>query len=181
MTLPARYAYLRALDGPPRMLVEALALHGVREAAGSADNPVILAWAREAGLEAVYRHDAMAWCGLFMAVVARRAGYAPPAAPLWALNWAAFGQPSPLPSIGDVLTFTRPTPAGMAGHVGLYVGEDADCFHVLGGNQADVVSVARLARRRLHRARRPVWRIGQPAGVRPHRLPVEGPVSTHEA
>jgi cell wall-associated NlpC family hydrolase len=35
--------------------------------------------------------------------------------------------------LGDVLVFRR----GGGGHVALYVGEDEEAFHVLGGNQAD--------------------------------------------
>jgi hypothetical protein len=35
------------------------------------------------------------------------------------------------------------------GHVGLYVGEDATHYHVLGGNQANLVSIMRLAKGRL--------------------------------
>ena len=38
-----------------------------------------------------------------------------------------------LVKIGDVLTFLRRTDDGTAGHVGLYVAEDASAFHVLGG------------------------------------------------
>ena len=35
--------------------------------------------------------------------------------------------------LGDILTFKR----NGGGHVGLYVGEDKDCYHVLGGNQGN--------------------------------------------
>jgi len=39
--------------------------------------------------------------------------------------------------------------------VGFYAGEDASAFHVLGGNQSDSVSIARVARTRLLGARWP--------------------------
>ena len=43
------------------------------------------------------------------------------------------------------MVFTR---AGR-GHVGLYLGEDATHFHILGGNQTNNVSITRIAKVRL--------------------------------
>jgi uncharacterized protein (TIGR02594 family) len=174
--VPAAYAYLNHLVGAPHILTEALALYGVHEAPGEADNPVILAWSRELGL-ADYRHDSTAWCGLFAAVVVRRAGYTPVAAPLWALNWRTFGQVAGVPSIGDVLAFSRPG----GGHVGIYVAHDAHAYHVLGGNTADAVSIARIDKSRLVAARRPVWRVAKPSGVIPYELTGHGALSENEA
>ncbi len=167
-------------EAPPRMIVEAMRLIGTREAPGGADNPVILGWAREAGV-AGYRADAVPWCGLFMAIVAHRAGKAVPAGPLWAANWARFGVAVAGPAmLGDVLVFRRP---GGGGHVGLYAGEDEGAFHVLGGNQSDTVSIARLARPRLVTTRRPAYRM-TPASVRRHVVGgalATRPLSTAEA
>lgn len=174
--LPAAYRWLGGIGPLPRILAEALALYGTEEGRDAADNPRILDWARETGLAAAYCADAMPWCGLFMAVVARRAGWAVPDAPLWALNWGRFGVAAPRPMLGDVLTFVRPG----GGHVALYVGEDADAFHVLGGNQHDRVAFARIARRRLRAARRPAYRWA-PATVAARRLSAEGTLSTDEA
>jgi uncharacterized protein (TIGR02594 family) len=178
--IPPAYSWLPEVPGLPRLLVEGLTLYGVRELKGPGDNPEILAWAREVGIpETTYRHDETAWCGLWMAVVAKRAGktlLSPPGAALWALSWRRWEQPSPRPSLGDVLVFTRPE----GGHVGLYVGEDVDCWHVLGGNTADSVSIARLRRERLVACRRPAYRV-PPAGVRPVFLAPSGAVSENEA
>jgi len=157
------------------MLVEALGLYGARERAGAGSAPEILAWARETGLP--YGDDGTPWCGLFMAVVARRAGWAAPARPLWARDWLGFGRPAAAAGLGDVLVFARRG----GGHVGLYVGEDARAFHVLGGNQGDAVSIARIARARLLGARRPAWRVAEPANVRPVRLSARGALSADEA
>lgn len=173
--LPLDYAWL-AQESGPKMLVEALKLYGTHEAMGEADNPTIMAWAKETGLDKVYSEDAVPWCGLFMAVVAVRAGKTPPENPLWALNWAKFGIPTTAPILGDVLTFKRPS----GGHVALYVGEDASAFHVLGGNQADQVNITRIARTRLYKARRPAYRI-QPGNVRAIQLAHTGEISRNEA
>ena len=176
--IPAHYAWLSGLPGLPLMIRHALDAYGVVECAGADDNPTIIAWAKEVGEDVarLYRADAIPWCGLFMAVVARRAGKAPPPNPLWALSWAEFGNPAPAPALGDVLVFRRDG----GGHVGLYVGEDEGAFHVLGGNQADRVCFARIARARLFAVRRPAYR-WPPASAIPYRLATAGRLSTREA
>lgn len=157
------------------MLVEALRLYGTLEAPGTRDNATIIAWANECGLQKTYSHDSIPWCGLFMAVVAKRAGKPIVDSPLWALSWADFGVATTRPELGDVLTFKR----NGGGHVALYVGEDASCFHCLGGNQSDMVSITRIARSRLYRARRPIY-IAKPANVRSVKLAASGAISTNE-
>ncbi|CAM5400917.1 hypothetical protein AFEL58S_02033 [Afipia felis] len=173
--LPARYAWLEREPGP-RMLREALALYGTLEAPGAKDNPAILAWAAEVGLTRTYSHDSIPWCGLFIAVVAKRAGKPVVDSPLWALSWADFGTPVKAPMLGDILTFKR----NGGGHVALYVGEDATAYHCLGGNQSDSVCITRIAKSRLYRARRPIYNV-QPANVRRMTLAASGALSTNEA
>jgi uncharacterized protein (TIGR02594 family) len=175
--LPAAYAWL-AREAGPRVLIEALALVGTKEVPGAASNPVILSWAREVGVANAYTNDGIAWCGLYAAVVAKRAGFEPVGNPLWARNWLGFGTKVSTPALGDVLVFSRP---GGGGHVGFYVGEDATAFHVLGGNQSDTVKVSRIDKGRLLGARRCPWRLAQPTAVRPVRLAAGGALSTNEA
>lgn len=110
-----------------------------------------------------------------MAICAKRAGKPLAKVPLQALSWAAWGAPSRTPSLGDVLVFVR---AG-GGHVGLYVGEDATHFHVLGGNQSDAVNIKRIERTRFVGARRH-YSIAPPPNVRVIRLG-GGEVSESEA
>ena len=176
--LPVRYGWLSEEPGP-RILVEFLKLHGTAEKPGPGNNPSILAWAKAVGLAHVYKADATAWCGLAMAYAALQAGWdaAPRGNALWARNWLFWGTPAPVAMLGDVLVFSR----GMGGHVGVYVGEDRECFHVLGGNQSDAVNIKRIARKRLLGSRRCPWRINQPANVRPISLSATGAVSTNEA
>lgn len=173
--IPPAYAWLGDEPGP-KMIVEARALIGVHETVGADDNPDILAWAKETKLDGVYKHDATAWCGLFMAVVAQRAGKVVPPGPLWAKNWRKFGQGVGAPMLGDVLVFSRDG----GGHVALYVGEDATAFHILGGNQRDQVSIVRKARSECIAARRPLYSV-QPANVRSITLSALGALSVNEA
>jgi uncharacterized protein (TIGR02594 family) len=174
MSLPVEYAWL-SREGAPRMLVEALRIYGVSEVSGVGDNPIILGWANEIGLGADYKHDSVAWCGLTVAVIAKRAGKEPPPDPLWALNWRNFGKAADKPMLGDVLVFTRAD----GGHVALYVGEDAEAFHCLGGNQGDRVSIARIPKTRKHWARRPLYTT-QPTNVRVVHLAATGKLSEKE-
>lgn len=177
--LPPAYAWLDQASGLSRLLVEARKELGVVETPGAADNPVIIGWAKEVGLARTYGDDAIPWCGLFAAVVAKRANWTPVKDPLWARNWAKFGravEPSEA-ALGDVLVFVRDG----GGHVGFYVGEDAGYFHVLGGNQSDAVTITRIGKSRCIAVRRPVWRSAQPFGVRKVHLAPSGAVSKNEA
>jgi cell wall-associated NlpC family hydrolase len=78
--------------------------------------------------------------------------------------------------LGDVLVFTRKG----GGHVGIYVGQDKSCYHVLGGNQGDRVSIVRIEKTRCIGVRRTKWKISQPKNVRIIFLPDSGNTSTNE-
>jgi uncharacterized protein (TIGR02594 family) len=177
MSLPKTWAWL-ASEPAPRLLVEGLALFGIRETAGPRNTPAIMAWAQEVGprIQKVYTADSIPWCGLFMAVVAKRAGKSQPESPLWARAWAAWGDPSPRAALGDVLVFVRPG----GGHVGIYVGEDKTSYAVLGGNQGDAVSIVWIAKSRCIAVRRE-YRIGPPPNVRPVTVKRSGALSRNEA
>jgi len=96
------------------------------------------------------------WCGDFVETCIRIALPDEPllgalgSNPYWARNWMLFGQPV-RPVIGAVLVFER----GSGGHVGFAIGQDDTHFHVLGGNQSDAVTIARIAKSRLLGARWP--------------------------
>ncbi len=88
--------------------------------------------------------------------------------PYWARNWLLFGQET-RPVVGAVLVFAR----GSGGHVGFALGQDDTHFYVLGGNQSDAVTIARVAKARLLKAR---WPRTYP--IRPARLPTMAPGET---
>lgn len=175
MKLPKAYEWLAQEDGP-RHLLKAIELLGVQEIVGTKHNPVILGWAKEVGLENIYKSDEIAWCGLFAAVVVKRANREPVSNPLRALSWNNFGVQVTTPMLGDILTFTRKG----GGHVGFYIGEDATAYHVLGGNQGNSVSIVRIAKSRLSQIRRPQY-MNQPLNVRSITLASNGKVSENEA
>ena len=169
------YEWLKSEKGP-KILVEAIKHLGVKEKTGNANNPVILEWAKEIGLEKVYTNDSIPWCGLFIGYVVKMAGKDVVKNPLYALNWAGWGNPIDKPELGDILTFKREG----GGHVGIYVGEDKDYYHVLGGNQGDEVKVSRIIKTRLYRARRTPWAIAQPKNIRRVFLEAKGEITTNE-
>lgn len=143
---------------------EARRLLGMRERAGKESNATILDWANDLGIP--YKSDDIAWCGLFVAhCIGSSLPREPlPANPLGARSWLKFGarcRPSP----GAVLVFWRGSPAGWKGHVGFYAGEEAGgVYHVLGGNQSDKVSIARISADRLLDARWPATVISNNSG-----------------
>ncbi|HEY4113090.1 MAG TPA: TIGR02594 family protein [Rhizomicrobium sp.] len=191
--IPIQYQWLQKSvtdnGGHPKMVAEALANWGVHEIAGPENNPVIMGWVTEIGalphkqsVKIYTSDDKQAWCGLFMSHLAHASGYAFPDEPLWALNWAEFGDASPKSSLGDVLVFNRFDAHGtlIGGHVGLYVAEDDQAFHVLGGNESNQVEITRIVKARLKAARRPPYAIGAPANVTPNIVQTGGQLSANE-
>ncbi|MGP9819163.1 NlpC/P60 family protein [Salinarimonas sp. NSM] len=91
------------------------------------------------------------WCGDFVetCIAVTLPGERLPGNPYLARNWMRFGEPLGEPALGAVAVFWRGSRSGTSGHVGFYAGEDAGHVHVLGGNQSDAVTVARLGKDRL--------------------------------
>ncbi len=176
-SLPTKYEYLYYEPGP-KMLLEMLNLHGVEELLGPGDNPLIMAWAKEVKAKG-YTHDAVAWCGLGMAVAAKRGGwdYEPGGNSLWARNWAKWGTKQKVAMLGDVLVFPR----GTGGHVAIYVGEDKSHYHILGANQTDKVNIARKPKEPIIAIRRAPWKIKQPPGVRQIFVGASGQMASKES
>lgn len=181
MGIPAGYEWLGKVGTLPRTIVEGVKLLGIAEVAGAGSNATILAWRDELNASGVpikgYSDDSIAWCGLFAAIVAHRAGKAVPENPLWARSWTKFGQATDQAGLGDVLVFQRP---GGGGHVGFYIAEDTEAYHVLGGNQSDRVCIIRIAMSRCIAVRRPVY-TQQPVSVACRTVVRSGALSMNEA
>ncbi len=85
--------------------------------------------------------------------------------PYLARNWLEFGKECQ-PGVGAVMVFWRGSRSGIYGHVAFYWGEDDHHYYVLGGNQSNTISVARIARNRFLGARWPVSYEGDCLGPR---------------
>ncbi len=172
-----QYQWLSKESGP-KVIVEAVKLCGTKEIVGSQHSKEILSWAKELGLEKIYTNDEIPWCGLAVAIVVKRAGFKVVEKPLWARDWLNFGTQQKTAMLGDILVFSR---AGGGGHVGIYIGEDDSCYHVLGGNQSNMFNVTRILKSRCIGIRRCDWKVSQPKEVRVIKLESKGFISSNEA
>lgn len=158
---------------------EALRLKGVRETPGKATTPEIAKMLDK--LDAPWDDDETAWCGTFVGwCFATTLPFEPlPANPFGARQWEKFGVPLKKPARGCVLTFWRGSPNGWQGHVGFYYAEDERYFYVLGGNQSNAVTVAKIDKQRCTSWRWPRT-VDAPIGGQ-YWMTLGGPVSKNEA
>lgn len=177
MQLPDKYSWLYN-EPAPKMLVEAIKHYGILEHPGPGSNPNITAWAKEVGVSGWYPDDDVPWCGLFVGVIVKRAGYPIKSDLLSSLSWLKFGEaiPKRREMLWDILVFRRPG----GGHVGFYAGERDDAFLVYGGNESNMVNLVWISKDRLVGARRPKYKIGEPDNVRKIFLTDDGQVSKNE-
>lgn len=96
--------------------------------------------------------------------------------PYFARNWRELGVKSE-PTYGAVVVFER---GPNAGHVGFLVGQDDTSFYVLGGNQSDGVTIARISKSRAIGIRWPKTFPAQPVSL-PRMIPGQTQLSTNEA
>lgn len=150
---------------------------GTREISGPKSNPLIMGWALKMGgwIAKIYNNDDIPWCGLFVGSCLSNHGISLPKNPLSALAYADWGVPLSKPTPGAVMVFKRKG----GGHVAFYVSEDAENYHILGGNQSNMVSVVK-------KPKNPIEAIRWPKEVPvPKTGPViakyEGPMSGSEA
>lgn len=123
-----------------------------------------------------------AWCGAFVGMVLATAlpKEPMPANPLGSRNWLKFGKTLNGPQVGAVAVFWRGAKDGWQGHVGLVVGHDKTHLHILGGNQSDSVSIARIAKNRLLGYRWPITYTDAPDAPLPMTT-INASVTTNEA
>jgi uncharacterized protein (TIGR02594 family) len=180
MKLEKKYNYLNTVPGQPWLIREALKEYGTKEIVGPKHNKSIMEWADEIGgwEGTYYDKDEIPWCGLFVAIICKRAKKDIAKGFLGAKNWNKWGNEVNVgeEGLGDVLVFSR----NGGGHVGFYVAEDTTHYHVLGGNQSNSVNITRIDKTRLFGIRRAEYNI-QPTGVIKVILDADGIISTNES
>lgn len=180
-----KYNWIATTAGVPKMILEAwrIAHLNTKEVAGAVSNREILHLAKVAGVESIYKSDETPWCAVAQSAIALACGKTLPFAGfdrLRAVSFIRFGTPvnEEHAMLGDVLIFKRD--GGY--HVGMYVAEDDDHFHVAGGNQSNQYSFCAIIEKdRLFAVRRPEYKIGLPAAVKKYFMKADGHVSTNEA
>lgn len=141
-----------APPGPLPLITEAKSALGRHEAR---DRSWLMDWLMRGG-RSLGDPSKNPWCGDFVETCIRMALPEEPLLgalgtnPYWARHWLLFGR-EVQPSTGAVLIFER----GSGGHVGFAIGQEDEHFYVLGGNQSDAVTIARIAKSRLLGARWP--------------------------
>lgn len=164
---------------PPPWYDELLRRKGLHEVR---DRSKLMAWLRSDG-KTLGDPAKLPWCAdAIQTCLALTLPDEPqPVNPYLARNWLKFGIQLLTPALGCVLVFWRGSKAGTSGHVGLYAGEDAQGYlHVLGGNQSDAITIARLDKGRLLGMRWPAT-YPKPATGRVMLSASGAPVSTNEA
>lgn len=113
---------------------------GLEEVPGDQSNPMVLGMLR---LDSKWvKGDDTPWCSAFVNFVAFVLGL-PRSKSLAARSWLAVGLPVELPEAqrgNDVVILKRGSNPAQ-GHVGFYAGQSPGRVLVLGGNQADAVSI----------------------------------------
>lgn len=159
----------------PEWLSKAKNHLNLKEVPGKRHNSTILSWLAKLG--AWWRDDETPWCGVFVAHCMRESGLPVPKHWMRAKAWADYGANLRASHVapGAILVFARQG----GGHVGFYVGEDTTHYHVLGGNQSNMVNVMRIAKARCIAIR---WPRGEAViGGPKHVDPSAAAVSTNEA
>lgn len=165
---------VNAVSATPKWLAVARDLIGTKEIPGVRHSNIIQGWLRKLG--AWWSDDETPWCGVFLAYCMQKAGLPFPKAYYRASAWADYGSRLRTDRLapGAILVFQR---AG-GGHVGFYLGEDKTHYIVLGGNQSNAVSIAKIRKDRLIASR---WPNGEPVIGKPVAMTFGGKETTNEA
>ena len=109
---------------------------GTKEVPGPKANPLIVEMFDTVGSDIT--SDEEAWCAAATGWALEKEGY-PSTRNLAARSYLRYGK-KVKPKLGAIMVFKRGS-STWQGHVGFYVGEDADSYMILGGNQGNTVSI----------------------------------------
>jgi len=129
---------------------------GITEIKGAAHSERILKMHSYTSYQA--HDDETAWCAAAVCAWLEESGIKSPKSAR-ALDFLKWGTATNPPSLGCILVLKRTinvAGAPLAGHVGLYVGEESGFYWVLGGNQRDMVTYSRFPKDLLISARVPL-------------------------
>ena len=130
---------------------------GTVEVPGPKANAKILGYFRDAGHGEV-KDDAVPWCAAFVGAMLKRAGI-PPTGAINARSYEQWGDRLDIPHLGCIGVKKRAGGLAWQGHVGFVVAANPTTVWMLGGNQADAVSIAPFSRWQFTAFR---WPKGQP-------------------
>lgn len=139
-------ATIEQASGVPTWMKIASTEIGQKETGTPPGNPRILEYLKVVGAP---MQETTPWDSAFVNWVMKTAGYSNTGSPS-ARSWLNWGVPVDPPTPGCIAVFWRGSPTGAIGHVGFYWGEAGDgSMAVLGGNQFNAVSIAKISKSRL--------------------------------
>ena len=109
---------------------------GVREAPGKTNNPTIIQYGREAGID-WFADDSIAWCAVFVNAMLVRTGY-PSTKSALARSFIEYGTPLSKPVPGAIVVFPRGSNP-LYGHVGIVESVGNGTVTLINGNISDEV------------------------------------------
>lgn len=136
-----------ATTAEPQWLTIARAELGVTETPGPDSTPRVIEYLRATRLPPSMMDDLTPWCGAFVCWALQQAGVEHTGS-AGARSYLHWGQRLEQPRYGCVVVLSRP-PRPHSGHVGFWVGTSGDSVLVLGGNQANAVSIRPYPARRV--------------------------------
>jgi uncharacterized protein (TIGR02594 family) len=116
--------------------------YGVKEIAGSRDNPEVVKYFDDLGFDGSVLKDETAWCSAFANWVCKFSNL-PYSGKLNARSWMEVGNEVVIPEVGDIVVLWRVSKTSWKGHVGFYINHDEDYVYLLGGNQGNQVQVSK--------------------------------------
>lgn len=130
----------------PKYILEARALVGETEVAGTKDNPTIMKLYADAGHPGI-EHDETPWCAALVGACLKRANMKNSGS-LMARSYEKFGKVLGLknPEKYCIGVMTRGKPSSWQGHVGFVMDFDKTSVTMLGGNQGNKVSLQKYPR-----------------------------------
>ncbi len=142
------------------MLDLALSEIGTKEFVGKEDNPKVLKFSKETGLDWV-KSEETSWCAIFIYWCVMKSSNAAieldrpsKSRAATARAWLQCGLPVEIGKqrLGDIAIFWRESPESWKGHIGIYINDvpgKAGFVNILGGNQGDSVCIKEFSLDRL--------------------------------
>jgi uncharacterized protein (TIGR02594 family) len=137
------------------VLLRAIGELGVKEAAGSKDNPRIVEYQKYSTVKNLFGWaDSVPWCATFVCWCLEMVGMTSTnsASARSFEKWGVSVKDTPLP--GDIVVFWRDSLASGKGHVTFFLAKKGNLLYCIGGNQSDSVNVSTYGTEKLRDIRR---------------------------
>lgn len=122
---------------------------GIKEVEGKDSEANIKDFVRCTFGELDYDYDSISWCSLILLYICEEVLGIESSHSAMARSWLSVGESISNPVAGDLVVFWRGSVDSKNGHVSIYLREDQNYIHCLGGNQSNEVKVSKYSKSRL--------------------------------